>query len=235
MYSSTPLLVALATFGCYTLTGHHLDVASALTALALFDILRFPLFMLPQIINRMIEASISFERVREFLLSEEYMSVGEGDLEKEGEVWIKNGTFVYDSKKPRLNDDDGDKKGSKKPNSGGGGAAMRDLMHQHHRIMQEAALDRQWEKVLLQAQLLDAEKRIDTLEKELRHDKDPYSENELGNEEGGKWSPSSLLSLRRVSMHCQPGEFVAVVGGVGAGKVSDISGCCCNIHNFSPN
>ena len=61
MYSSTPLLVSLATFGAYTLIGqNHLDVAQALTALALFDILRFPLFMLPQIINRIIEASISF-------------------------------------------------------------------------------------------------------------------------------------------------------------------------------
>ena len=44
----TPLMVALATFAAYVWTGHQLDVASALTALALFEILRFPLFMLPQ-------------------------------------------------------------------------------------------------------------------------------------------------------------------------------------------
>lgn len=44
----TPLAVALATFAAYVWSGHVLDVASALTALALFDILRFPLFMLPQ-------------------------------------------------------------------------------------------------------------------------------------------------------------------------------------------
>jgi hypothetical protein len=44
----TPLLVALSTFASYVWSGHKLDVASALTALALFDILRFPLFMLPQ-------------------------------------------------------------------------------------------------------------------------------------------------------------------------------------------
>jgi polyferredoxin len=44
----TPLLVALSTFAAYVWSGHTLDVASALTALALFDILRFPLFMLPQ-------------------------------------------------------------------------------------------------------------------------------------------------------------------------------------------
>lgn len=44
----TPLMVALATFSVYVWTGHKLDVASALTSLSLFDLLRFPLFMLPQ-------------------------------------------------------------------------------------------------------------------------------------------------------------------------------------------
>lgn len=44
----TPLMVALATFSVYLWSGHRLDVASALTALSLFDLLRFPLFMLPQ-------------------------------------------------------------------------------------------------------------------------------------------------------------------------------------------
>jgi ATP-binding cassette subfamily C (CFTR/MRP) protein 1 len=102
LYSSTPLLVALATFAAYTLSGHDLDVAEALTALSLFDILRFPLFMLPQIINRIVEAGISFERVREFLLCEEYKSVGEGQLKENGEVLMKNMTCVYDSKKVRV-------------------------------------------------------------------------------------------------------------------------------------
>jgi len=48
LWGVTPLAVALATFATYVLSGNQLDVASALTALALFDILRFPLFMLPQ-------------------------------------------------------------------------------------------------------------------------------------------------------------------------------------------
>ncbi len=107
MFSSAPLLVALGTFAAYTFTGNDIDVAEALTALVLFNILRFPLFMLPQIINRIVETGISFERVREFLLCEEYESVGKGTLKERGEVWMRNGTFVYDSKKPRLEDDKG--------------------------------------------------------------------------------------------------------------------------------
>jgi len=207
MYSSTPLLVSLATFAAYTLIGqHHLDVAQALTALALFDILRFPLFMLPQIINRIVEASISFERVRKFLLAEEYQSVGEGALVQNGEIFINNGTFVYDSKKPTLLDDEGGKK------KGG----IRGLMHQQTRLMQEAALNQQWEMALLRAQLIDAENTIAKL-----RNKGSISSHSMlmdENEEGGEFSPSSLLSLRRVTMQVKRGEFVAVVGGVGAGK-----------------
>ncbi|KAL7549875.1 hypothetical protein ACHAWF_013132, partial [Thalassiosira exigua] len=210
MYGSAPLLVALATFAAYTLGGNDLDVAEALTALALFDVLRFPLFMLPQIINRIVEAGISFERVREFLLSEECDVVGEGSLEERGEVSVRNGTFVYNSKKPRLEDEDGDER--KKGGIGG-------LMQQHRRLIQEAALDRQWEMVLMNAQLKDAEDRIHVLERELRAGGTTELEDDVGvPRHGGKWSPSSLLSLRRVTMRCKPGEFVAVVGGVCAGK-----------------
>lgn len=48
MWSSTPAMVAVATFAAYVLSGNQLHVATALTSLALFDILRFPLFMLPR-------------------------------------------------------------------------------------------------------------------------------------------------------------------------------------------
>ena len=205
MFSSAPLLVALSTFAAYTLSGNTLDVAQALTALALFDIIRFPMFMFPQIINRIVEAGISFERVREFLLCEEYKSVGEGQLKEKGEVMMKNGTFVYDSKKPRLDDADGGNKDS----------GIKGLRQQHQRMMQEAALDNQWEYLLLKAQLRDAEDQIHALEKELQ----PERSFDIQDDEVGKWSPSSLLSLRRVNMYCEPGEFVAVVGAVGSGKV----------------
>jgi ATP-binding cassette subfamily C (CFTR/MRP) protein 1 len=48
LWNATPVAVAVATFAVYVWSGHELEVASALTSLALFDILRFPLFMLPQ-------------------------------------------------------------------------------------------------------------------------------------------------------------------------------------------
>lgn len=215
MYSAAPLLVALATFAAYTAMGNTLDVATALTALALFDIIRFPMIMLPQIVNSIVEAGISIERIREFLLSEEYSVVGEGTLKERGEVWMNNGTFVYDSKKPIF--DSGTTDGGAEKNGG-----IKGLMKQQQRMMKEAQFDRSWEMMLLKAQLLDAEVAIKALERELHPGRSVYGNNRHAAPEG-KWSPSSLLSLRRVFMHCQPGEFVAVVGGVGAGKVSDMN------------
>jgi ABC-type multidrug transport system fused ATPase/permease subunit len=48
LWTFTPMAVALATFAGYIWSGNDLDVASALTALAFFNVLRFPLSMLPR-------------------------------------------------------------------------------------------------------------------------------------------------------------------------------------------
>lgn len=161
--------------------------------------------MLPQIINRIVEAGISFERVREFLLAEEYQSVGEGELKEDGEIWINNGTFVYDSKKPALPEEDE----AKKPKT-----SIGKLRQQNKRMLEEAMLDRQWEIALMKAQLIDAEEKIHALQKVVH----PELVCERSSSQIETWSPSSLLSLRRVSMHCKPGDFIAVVGSVGSGK-----------------
>jgi ABC-type bacteriocin/lantibiotic exporter with double-glycine peptidase domain len=80
-------------------------------------------------------------------------------------------------------------------------------------MMQEAVLDRQWEMILLKAHLLDAEEKLHALQKQVQ----PELVCERGYSEV-QWSPSSLLSLRRVCMHAKPGQFIAVVGAVGSGK-----------------
>lgn len=49
LYTTIPIMVAIVTFVTYTALGNQLHVATALTALALFEILRFPLFMLPNV------------------------------------------------------------------------------------------------------------------------------------------------------------------------------------------
>ncbi|XP_049426792.1 multidrug resistance-associated protein 1 isoform X3 [Epinephelus fuscoguttatus] len=68
-----PFLVALSTFSVYVLIDERnvLDAQKAFVSLALFNILRFPLNMLPMVISSMVQASVSLKRLRVFLSHEE--------------------------------------------------------------------------------------------------------------------------------------------------------------------
>jgi len=50
LWSVVPTLVSISTFAVYTLLGNTLTAADAFTSLALFNLLRFPLAMLPSAI-----------------------------------------------------------------------------------------------------------------------------------------------------------------------------------------
>uniref|UniRef100_A0A8C3D0C9 Multidrug resistance-associated protein 1 n=1 Tax=Cairina moschata TaxID=8855 RepID=A0A8C3D0C9_CAIMO len=68
-----PFLVALSTFAVYVKIDKNnvLDAQKAFVSLALFNILRFPLNMLPMVISSIVEASVSLKRLRVFLSHEE--------------------------------------------------------------------------------------------------------------------------------------------------------------------
>ena len=62
VWACAPFLVSLVTFATYVLssTEHILDAERAFVALSLFNILRFPLSMLPMMISSMVQVSTSF-------------------------------------------------------------------------------------------------------------------------------------------------------------------------------
>ncbi|DAZ98872.1 TPA: hypothetical protein N0F65_002597 [Lagenidium giganteum] len=91
-----PALVTVASFWTYVALGHTLDVGTALTSMALFQILRFPLFMLPQVVNNVVESSVSLERLRLFLLAEECVPVGQGNISGVG-VEVRDADFQWDA------------------------------------------------------------------------------------------------------------------------------------------
>ncbi|XP_031677652.1 LOW QUALITY PROTEIN: multidrug resistance-associated protein 1-like [Oncorhynchus kisutch] len=68
-----PFLVALSTFTVYVMIDERnvLDAQKAFVSLALFNILRFPLNMLPMVISSMVQASVSMKRLCVFLSHEE--------------------------------------------------------------------------------------------------------------------------------------------------------------------
>ncbi|KDO18969.1 hypothetical protein SPRG_14806 [Saprolegnia parasitica CBS 223.65] len=84
LYTGVPSLVAAASLGAYVLLGNELDVSTALTSVALFNVLRFPLFKLPQVLHAVVEAYTSATRLEAFLASHERTPVGPGTLTSPG-------------------------------------------------------------------------------------------------------------------------------------------------------
>ena len=212
MWTAVPLLVALATFATYTFLGHTLDVASALTSLALFDILRFPLFMLPQVVNNLVEAAVSFDRVRNFLLADEHKGVDDTNV-SDGEIKVHGATFMYDGKKPKF-----DSKGPATDDD--------DLI--------EKIYEKEWEAKLLKAQLRDAEEKIKAL---VEGEASIYAteESDVTKEEERNFDevPADLLALRRIDFNSTGGELIAIVGQVGSGKTSFLSSLLGEVRKVS--
>ncbi|NXG80683.1 MRP1 protein, partial [Baryphthengus martii] len=102
-----PFLVALSTFAVYVTIDKNniLDAQKAFVSLALFNILRFPLNMLPMVISNIVEASVSLKRLRVFLSHEELdpdSIIRSPITEAEGCIVVKNATFSWAKNDPPL-------------------------------------------------------------------------------------------------------------------------------------
>ncbi|XP_039089530.1 multidrug resistance-associated protein 1 isoform X1 [Hyaena hyaena] len=98
----TPFLVALSTFAVYVTVDKNniLDAQKAFVSLALFNILRFPLNILPMVISSIVQASVSLKRLRIFLSHEELEPNSiERRSSKDGggtnSITVKNATFTW--------------------------------------------------------------------------------------------------------------------------------------------
>ncbi|GBG77942.1 hypothetical protein CBR_g25873 [Chara braunii] len=80
-WACTPILFSLLTFGLYVFLGHPLDAATVFTSLALFNVLVGPLNMFPCVITGVIEACVSLDRLRRFLLAPELNGAWIADME----------------------------------------------------------------------------------------------------------------------------------------------------------
>ncbi|OQR95871.1 ATP-binding Cassette (ABC) Superfamily [Thraustotheca clavata] len=101
VYNGVPALVAVASFTAYISMGLSLDVSTALTSLSLFNVLRFPLFKLPQVVNSCVEAMVSVRRLESFFLDEERNEVTAGTLSTIG-ISIENADFSVGINGPSL-------------------------------------------------------------------------------------------------------------------------------------
>ncbi|XP_065898603.1 multidrug resistance-associated protein 1-like isoform X2 [Dysidea avara] len=101
-WTCAPFMVSLATFGIFVLTSDEsLTAERAFVALSLFNILRFPMSMLPRLISSIIQASVSLKRLTTFLQNDELdpdnvHNIEETTVGDEDAVVIHNGSFTWD-------------------------------------------------------------------------------------------------------------------------------------------
>jgi len=146
------------------------------------------------VINRIVEASVSLQRINSFLLCDEHKHVGTGDLVDIG-VEIENASYAYECRKPQMDGADVDP------------------------LAKELA-EKDWEVALLKSQLQEAEDQIKSLTASnglIEEQPVPLESAQSGYEE--TFTPN-LLCLKRINFECKEGELIAVIGGVGCGKSS---------------
>jgi ABC-type multidrug transport system fused ATPase/permease subunit len=71
LWEAIPLLVAMVAFLAFSARGGILTAARVFTSLALFDVIRFPLLVLPEIVTQIANTAVSLKRLQAFLEAEE--------------------------------------------------------------------------------------------------------------------------------------------------------------------
>uniref|UniRef100_A0A8D0DBY8 ATP-binding cassette, sub-family C (CFTR/MRP), member 3 n=1 Tax=Sander lucioperca TaxID=283035 RepID=A0A8D0DBY8_SANLU len=89
-------MVALTSFAVYVTVDENntLDAEKAFVSLSLFNILRFPLNMLPQVISSIVQASVSLKRIQNFLSHDE-LDPNSVDRKNTAAVTVVNGKFAW--------------------------------------------------------------------------------------------------------------------------------------------
>nr|AKC34057.1 ABCC1-like protein [Spodoptera litura]AKC34899.1 ABCC1-like protein [Spodoptera litura] len=98
IWSCAPFLVSLMSFGCFVLVNDTevLDSKRAFVALSLFNILRFPLSMLPNVISNVVQTSVGIKRLNKFMNCDELdITSVEHDPKDPNPISIENGHFTW--------------------------------------------------------------------------------------------------------------------------------------------
>lgn len=98
IWTCTPFLVSLATFATYVQISPEniLDAKTAFVSISLFNLLRFPISMLPMIITSLVQANVSLTRLNKFLNADELdPDAVTKDKNIKKPITIENGTFAW--------------------------------------------------------------------------------------------------------------------------------------------
>ncbi|XP_070580038.1 multidrug resistance-associated protein 1-like isoform X1 [Ptychodera flava] len=109
-WNCAPFLVSLTTFGVYVSVSDKnvLDAEKAFVSLSLFNILRFPLTMLPFLISSIVQAQVSMKRLQKFMKHQELDPNNVTHSNKAGKaISVERGVFSWGQEdEPVLNEID---------------------------------------------------------------------------------------------------------------------------------
>ncbi|KAJ5508755.1 hypothetical protein N7527_010898 [Penicillium freii] len=94
--TSLPSYAAMLSFIMFMTVNGRLSAAEAFSSLALFNCLRKPLNILPMVLNQLINAWVSLQRIESFLKAEDQQKTIQWDFDPVNVVEISNGYFSWD-------------------------------------------------------------------------------------------------------------------------------------------
>ncbi|KIL59921.1 hypothetical protein M378DRAFT_26751 [Amanita muscaria Koide BX008] len=110
---STPTLAAVLAFITYSATGHDLSPAVIFSSLALFNLLRSPLILLPMSFSSIADAANATSRLRDVFEAEVLGKTYEVDNDLDVALDVQDASWTWDASPPEP------EKGKKKPGQGG--------------------------------------------------------------------------------------------------------------------
>ncbi|KAH7922269.1 P-loop containing nucleoside triphosphate hydrolase protein [Leucogyrophana mollusca] len=120
LWTSAPILVSLISFFTYVYRGNELTVATAFTSIALFQMIRQPLNIVPSFIVQALQTGVALKRIETYLnedeVTEQVSSIkkartpADSDSDDDG-LGVENGTFKWNEVPEETKADDGKLKG----------------------------------------------------------------------------------------------------------------------------
>ena len=94
-----PILISMAAFATYTWLGYTLEASVAFPALALFNLLRFPVMMFPTQLENIINARVAIGRIQAFMEKEDMKHRSSGGSGGSGGIQVR-GSFGWGGEEP---------------------------------------------------------------------------------------------------------------------------------------
>ena len=200
---STPIFIAVCSFGSFSLAGNDITAPTAYTALALFNTLRFPLVLVPFLLTSLLNALNAIQRLGAFLDQDESLEV-EIDGSEPGRVVLNDASFCWPTLPKKAKEDE------KKPGQGGAppssGAPATTTSGEDGPIQAKKQPTKKPKRVSKKEQKkLDAEKAAKEKEElENAPQQEPFG-------------------MTNVSVNIEPGSLTMIIGPVGCGKSTLLS------------